>query len=211
MDRGIPRWARGLPMTRSAFECARDAHRGQSRKADGAPFIAHPREVATLLHRDGAPDHLIAAGALHDVIEKTDISARELRARFGTKVAILVSAVSEDEQISGYAARKAALRKQVAHAGEEALTLFAADKISKARELRLGDTGVHRARERKLAHYRRCLALLQEHIPESPLVALLRRELDADTYSRSSHSVHHRLEEGHDRVGELQQARTAGR
>jgi (p)ppGpp synthase/HD superfamily hydrolase len=41
------------------------------RSSDGAPFIRHPLEVATVLYRTGAPDHLIAAGLLHDVVEKT--------------------------------------------------------------------------------------------------------------------------------------------
>jgi (p)ppGpp synthase/HD superfamily hydrolase len=174
---GIPGGALGLPVARAALDYAREAHAGQSRKADGAPFILHPREVACLLYEAGAPDHLIAAGALHDVLEKTGVSASDLRKRFGNAIAKLVLAVSEDEHVAGYTARKAALRDQVATAGVEALTLFAADKISKARELRFEGAGAHRSRHRRLAHYQRCLALLQEHLPESPLVAELRAEL----------------------------------
>jgi (p)ppGpp synthase/HD superfamily hydrolase len=173
---GIPSRARGLPTARAALDYAGRAHAGQSRKVDGAPFILHPREVASLLYDAGAPDHLIAAGALHDVIEKTAVTPRELRKRFGQEVAKLVLVVTEDEHMAGYTARKAALRDQVAKAGEEALMLFAADKISKARELRYEGAGVPRSR--RLAHYQRCLALLQEHLPHSPLVAQLRAELD---------------------------------
>jgi len=62
---------------------------------DGTPFILHPREVASLLYCAGAPDHLIAAGALHDVIEKTPATAFDLRARFGGRVVSLVLAVTE--------------------------------------------------------------------------------------------------------------------
>ena len=177
----------GLPKTQAALEYARELHAGQVREADGAPFIVHPREVASLLYDAGAPDHLIAAGALHDVIEKTPARAPDLRERFGARVATLVLALTEDEDIPRYAARKAALRIQVAHAGEEALMLFAADKISKARELSLDGTAVHRTaghadhrrqpRKRRLAHYQRCLTLLQEHLPDSPLVAQLDAEL----------------------------------
>ena len=60
----------------------------------------------------------------------------ELQKRFGVRVAKIVLAVSEDKSIDGYQTRKAALRQQVAGAGPEALTVFAADEISKARELR---------------------------------------------------------------------------
>lgn len=115
------------------------------------------------------------------MLEKSGVSAAELRKRFGSRVATLVVAVSEDERVAGYTARKAALRDQVAKAGDEALTLFAADKISKVRELRFGDDGVRRPPRRRLAHYERCLALLQEHLPDSSLVAQLRAELDERT------------------------------
>src|SRR6266700_4148034 len=105
----IPRGLGGLPKTRAALKYAAALHRGQVRKIDGAPFIVHPREVAELLYGAGAPDYLIAAGALHDVIEKTPATAFDLRRRFGSKVASLVLAVSEDERISSYTQRKDAL------------------------------------------------------------------------------------------------------
>jgi (p)ppGpp synthase/HD superfamily hydrolase len=162
-------------------------HDGQERQIDGAPFILHPLEVASLLYETGAPDYLIAAGALHDMIEKTDARVSDIRERFGGRVATLVRAVSEDEHINGYASRKAALREQVASAGEEALVLFAADKLSKVRELRLApapatESHVREAaavglRALRLTHYRQCLRLLEDHIPDSPLVGHLRTEL----------------------------------
>jgi len=171
----------GLRQTRAALDYAAALHRGQLRKIDGAPFISHPREVAELLHGAGAPDHLSAAGALHDVIEKTPATAADLRRRFGGRVASLVSAVSEDERIASYGERKAALRAQVAAAGDEALMLFAADKISKARELRhkpLRGVGItNRERSRRLAQYGRALTLLRERLPDSPLVKALADEL----------------------------------
>jgi (p)ppGpp synthase/HD superfamily hydrolase len=177
----IPSSVEGLPKTRAALEYARVLHAGQVRKADGAPFIVHPREVAALLYGAGAPDDVIAAGALHDVIEKTPATAFDLRRRFGSRIAALVVAVSEDQGIAGYAERKAALRDRAAAAGDEALTLFAADKISKARELRLTRPRFApraiRDRRRRLAHYRRSLTLLRERLPDSPLVERFAAEL----------------------------------
>jgi (p)ppGpp synthase/HD superfamily hydrolase len=174
-------------MSRAAADYAREAHAGQ-RRADGTPFIQHPLEVASLLVDVGAPDHLVAAGVLHDVLEKADVSESELRKRFGGRIARLVLAVSDDDRIDGYGKRKAALRRQVAAAGEEALTLFAADKLSKLRELRREavanlDQGTRaRRRElraRRLRHYQRSLALLEERLSNSPLVRELRGELNA--------------------------------
>ncbi len=153
---------------------AREAHEGQCRRADGAPFIRHPLEVASLLRDIGGRDELIAAGALHDTIEKTGVTASELRTRFGGRVAELVLAVTEDKSISDYAKRKAALREQVARADDEALTLFAADKLSKVRELRRRAATPPR---RRLAHYRQSLRLLEARLPDCALTAHLAAEL----------------------------------
>lgn len=173
----------GRPKTLVALDYARELHADQ-RRGDGTPFILHPREVVALLRDAGAPQHLIAAGALHDVIEKTPATAFDLRRRFGSTIASLVLAVTEDEHIPRYAERKAALRDQVAEAGEEALLLFAADKVSNVRELREA-AAERRSRKRRLKHYRRCLTLLQERLPESPLVAQLDAELAAISDGRS--------------------------
>jgi (p)ppGpp synthase/HD superfamily hydrolase len=173
-------WQR-LPLTSAAAAYAERKHAGQHR-SDGTPFIQHPLEVAMLLYHAGAADHVIAAGLLHDVIEKAAVSPSELRTRFGPGITGLVLAVSDDDSIGGYSARKAALRHQVAGAGEEALTLFAADKLSKLRELHRETVvdpaaRIRGSRARRLRHYQRSLALLQERLPESSLVRDLRDEL----------------------------------
>ena len=182
----IPTFFERLPQTHAAVAYAQEKHAGQVR-GDGSPFIFHPLEVASLLYDVGAPDHVIAAGVMHDLIEKTDARAPDLRERFGPGITELVLAVTDDERITGYAKRKAALRQHVAGAGEEALTLFAADKLSKLRELGRevrAERGAARVRTRQLRarrfrHYGRSLALLEERLPESPLVRDLRRELSA--------------------------------
>jgi hypothetical protein len=183
--RRIPDWSQRLPNTRAALAYAERQHTGQPRAADGAPFIVHPLEVARLLYRAGAPDDVIAAGLLHDTVEKTDATAADLTARFGLRIATIVLTVSEDQRITGYAERKAALRDQVARAGHDALMVLAADKISKVRELKLeiAQRRAHTAPvscswERRLTHYRHCLRLLEEHLPDSPLVTTLRTELE---------------------------------
>ena len=173
-----PELIRRLPTTAEAVGFAREKHEGQVRQVDGAPFILHPLEVAVLLYEDGARDELTAAGALHDVLEKTDATAYELSARLGRRIAEIVRAMTEDPAIGPYARRKAALREQVAAAGTDALTVFAADKLSNVREQRLCAGEVTPLRRRKVKHYRHCLALLQERLPEEPLVRDFARELE---------------------------------
>lgn len=183
-DRHIPSFVSELPQTSAALAYAERVHESQRREADGAPFILHPLEVTSLLYYAGAPDHVIAAGALHDVIEDTDADADDLHGRFGPRITALVLAVSDDERIENFSARKAALRNKVASAGPDALLIFAADKISKTRELQLvagqAPRNLHAsvARRRRVRHYARSAELLSELIAESPLVGRLQRELD---------------------------------
>ncbi|HEX4010099.1 MAG TPA: HD domain-containing protein [Solirubrobacteraceae bacterium] len=171
---GTPEFLYGFPKTQAAVAYARRLHAGQLRQADGAPFIVHPLEVVSLLYDAGAPDEVIAAGALHDTLEKTEATAADLTRRFGPHVASVVTALTEDESIATYAARKAALRRQVVGAGQDSLLVFAADKLSKARELRLPGVTLRR---RRINHYRHCLTLLERELPGSPLVRALRDEL----------------------------------
>jgi (p)ppGpp synthase/HD superfamily hydrolase len=168
------------PLPRAALDFARERHEGQQRDADEQPFVLHPEEVSGLLNELDAPAHVVAAGALHDIVEDTDVEVAELERRFGAEVADLVASVTDDPSIADKSERRAALRKQVAEAGAEAATVFAADKISKSRELRYkaergGLTGDDRA---KIEHYARSLEMLDETIPGHPLVETLRGELD---------------------------------
>ena len=194
--RRIPDLIAGLPKTQRSLAYAERVHAGQRRQVDGAPFIRHPWEVAALLYYAGALDHVIAARALHDTVEKTTAKVADLSARFGARITCLVLAVTEDEQIADHDERKAAARGQAASAGDEALMILAANKISKTRELKLEIATARRrktaiataSRLRRLDHYERCVRLLDQRLPESPLVTDLRAELEQlpDALSREA-------------------------
>jgi (p)ppGpp synthase/HD superfamily hydrolase len=98
--------------------------------------MAHPREVAELLYAAGCSDEVVAAGVLHGTVELTRADLAEITERFGTRIAALVAAVTENDSIRSYGRRKAALRDQAISGGGDAAVLFAADKVSKAREFR---------------------------------------------------------------------------
>ncbi len=124
-------------LVRDALELARQAHAGQLRRgSDGRPFIEHPIAAAELLleHRYG--DEVVAAALLHDVVEKSEIDAAEVRERFGDTVGDLVEALTEDETIPAYEERKEEHRWRVAKAGPAALAIFAADKLTNVIMLR---------------------------------------------------------------------------
>ncbi len=175
-----PVFVEHLPLAREAWTYADEAHDGQTRKADGKPFMVHPQEVAALLYSAGSTDAVIAAGLLHDTVERTSVTIADIDARFGPEVAGLVAAVTEDPAIESYRERKAALRHRAAEAGPDAAVLFAADKISKVRQYRAYVARAHGGeapRPRRLHHYTESLRVLETSIPTHPLVRQLRREL----------------------------------
>jgi (p)ppGpp synthase/HD superfamily hydrolase len=174
-------FVRGLPLTRAAIEFARAYHDGQRREGDSALFLLHPLEVASLLARSRYPDHVVAAAVLHDVLEDTDADAPEIERRFGADVALLVELVSDDPSIEDEEARKDDVRERVRRAGGFAPIVYGADKVSKVRELRMQlATGLSRAEAGiKLRRHRRSLEMLEQRIPHSRVVELLRFELEA--------------------------------
>jgi (p)ppGpp synthase/HD superfamily hydrolase len=174
-------FVRGLPLTQDAIAFARDHHGEQRRDADGAPFLVHPLEVASLLERSGYPDQVVAAAVLHDVLEDTDVEIPELKARFGPEVCELVALVSDDRTIEDDEERKAEVRERIRAAGGDAAAVFAADKVSKVRELRmLLAAGLDREQaETKTRRYELALQMLEDVIPDSRLVELLRFELES--------------------------------
>ena len=183
----MPTFLDGLPVAREAALYASEQHRGQSRDSDDAPFILHPLEVAALLHNTGHSEVVVAAGLLHDTVEDTDARKDEIANRFGSEVAGLVDALTEDPQIESFEERKSALRRQVADfTDDDAAAVYAADKVAKVREFRAevthdpqllaDDDPPGRA---KLDHYCESLSMLERERPDHQLVRQLRFELEA--------------------------------
>jgi (p)ppGpp synthase/HD superfamily hydrolase len=124
---------------RPVIRYAQRQHAGQRRTVDGAPFIVHPLEVAAVLQIARASEEAIAAGILHDTLEKTDTTAQELRKRFGTGITAIVEAVSEDEDIRDYRELMAALRRLGAGGSAERVMLLAKGSLFLGRMSQLSD------------------------------------------------------------------------
>jgi (p)ppGpp synthase/HD superfamily hydrolase len=124
-------------LVEDAFAKAREAHAGQVRNGSGGmPYIEHPQAVAAVLAEHGFGDEVLAAALLHDVVEDSETTVEEVRERFGDPVARLVGALSDDESIADYRARKDEHRQRVAAAGADALAIYCADKLTNLRTLR---------------------------------------------------------------------------
>lgn len=179
-------FAETLPKTRRTIAFAWSRHGDQQRSGDGAVgdgavFVVHPAEVASLLARLGYPDDVVAAAVLHDVLEATDTKPADLQSRFGARIARLVAVVSDDPAIAGEGERKADTRERVRAFGGDALALYAADKVSKVRELRLLIvTGLPADQaEARFNRHRASLAMLEQELGDAHLVELLRFEVEA--------------------------------
>jgi RelA/SpoT family (p)ppGpp synthetase len=77
-----------------AYEFGAAAHTGQSRKS-GEAYICHPLTVAITLAEMRMDASGIMAAILHDVIEDTSVSKKELAKQFGEEVAELVDGVTK--------------------------------------------------------------------------------------------------------------------
>jgi RelA/SpoT family (p)ppGpp synthetase len=87
-----------IDLIRRAYNLATVAHASQER-ATGEPYIVHSLAVAQRLAELHLDPTTIAAGLLHDVVEDTIVTIKDLRQDFGDEVAKLVDGVTKLEHI----------------------------------------------------------------------------------------------------------------
>ncbi len=115
-----------MNVVKAAEELARKAHQGQERKG-GAPYITHPERVASLLDNAGFDELTIAAAWLHDTIEDTHVSEREIELVHPDLLPI-IKAVSEDASLP-WEERKRSHTNSVVSASDKAKAVACADRI----------------------------------------------------------------------------------
>jgi len=81
-----------------AFELAKTAHAGQKRLS-GEEYLFHPLHVAYFLSELGLDATTIAAGILHDTIEDTLVTHKDIEKEFGKDIAFLVEGVTKLSKI----------------------------------------------------------------------------------------------------------------
>lgn len=119
-------------MVKKAAAFAERAHKGAVRKGTVIPYITHPLEAAVIVASITGDQELIAAALLHDVIEDAGVSRERLEAEFGSRVANLVAAETEDKTKS-WKERKSATLEHLKTASRDEKLVILGDKLSNLR------------------------------------------------------------------------------
>lgn len=114
-----------------AIDFALKAHakKKQMRAYLDLPYIVHPMEVVRELISLGADMPSLLAGALHDVLEDTDVTPDELRQRFGEEVTRLVQEVTNPKRGIGQNRKEwlVLVYNHLAHASSKAQNIKCTD------------------------------------------------------------------------------------
>ena len=87
-----------MELVSEAIVFAAKAHDGMRRKKSQAPYILHPMEAAVIVGTMTDEQNVIAAAALHDVVEDAGITLEEIKEKFGQRVWELVRSETEDKR-----------------------------------------------------------------------------------------------------------------
>jgi (p)ppGpp synthase/HD superfamily hydrolase len=128
-----------------AIEFASLAHAGEFRKGTTIPYIVHPLDVFSILLKNGSSEDLAIAGVLHDVLEDTTRTRKDIKKNFGDAVCSLVVGASENEELTkgisneekkkSWKLRKTQKIDTVRNSGRDLRLLICADKLANIRDL----------------------------------------------------------------------------
>ena len=117
-----------------------EAHHDTERRGKGFPYIVHPMEAVEIVATMTSDQELLAAAALHDTIEDTDVTYEQLREVFGERIADLVLAESDQytegvSEADSWHDRKQAAIDRLAAASRDAKIVAMGDKLSNMRAI----------------------------------------------------------------------------
>ncbi|MBP5549466.1 MAG: bifunctional (p)ppGpp synthetase/guanosine-3',5'-bis(diphosphate) 3'-pyrophosphohydrolase [Bacteroidales bacterium] len=116
------------------------AHAGTERRGKGFPYIVHPMEAMEIVASITPDQELLAAAALHDTVEDTDVTIEQIREEFGPRIASLVETESDvvpagASEEDSWTARKKVGLDRLQHASRDAKIVAMGDKLSNMRAI----------------------------------------------------------------------------
>lgn len=140
-----------------AYNLANEKHKNQKRSS-GEPYIIHPLNVAYILAGIGLDESTLCAALLHDVVEDTDLTNKDLSEMFGEEIAQMVEGVTklstiqfatvEEKQVENYRRMFLAMGKDI-----RVILIKLADRLHNMRTLK------YLTRERQIANAKETLDL----------------------------------------------------
>ena len=137
-------------LIRRAYEFAKKNH-GDQRRKSGELYIIHPLNVAYILAGLELDDETICAALLHDVVEDTEVTSKQLEEEFGAEIYEMVEGVTklskipytsvEEEQVENYRKMFLAMGKDI-----RVILIKLADRLHNMRTLK------YLSRERQIAN-----------------------------------------------------------
>lgn len=123
---------------KEVLEFATERHKGQLR-SDGQEYITHPIRVSEIVEKYKPSQNMsvLKAGALlHDVLEDTYTSYRELEDRFGEVVASLVMEVTSSTYVPKLVGKQIYLAHKMQYMSSYALIIKLADRLDNISDLK---------------------------------------------------------------------------
>lgn len=122
-----------------AYEYSKEAHRGQKRRS-GEPYITHPVNVAGILADLGMDQDSLITALLHDVVEDTPVSLKDIEKEFGSSIAFLLDGVTKISKMNfrnTYHKQSENIRKMIVAMGKDVRVILVklADRLHNLRTL----------------------------------------------------------------------------
>lgn len=116
------------------------AHAGTERRGKGFPYIVHPMEAMEIVATMTSDQELLAAAALHDTVEDTDVTLEDIRKEFGDRIASLVAVESDEVPVgvpeeASWHDRKQAAIDRLSKTTYDAKIVALGDKLSNMRAI----------------------------------------------------------------------------
>ncbi len=166
----------------NVLEFATKKHQGQFRADGVTPYIEHPKKVAELVRtykKSKQIDVLVAAALLHDTIEDTYTSYKEIEDEFGEIVASLVLELTTASYYCRYMGKAQYLERKMANMSSYALVIKLADRLANI----MDSVNLPLEKQKNLYHQtKQIINYLRFHKKLSPshksLIKAIREELD---------------------------------
>lgn len=108
-----------------------EQHAGQMRKGvEHSSQYQHCLNVAKILEENGFDNETIAAGLLHDTLEDTSTTVKQLKNRFGSRIADMVENLSEKGSKTSWSESRDFYVSNIKKSNPKVKAISAADKIN---------------------------------------------------------------------------------